>query len=189
MRMNNLPNAITLSRIALVPVFILVLKDKDYLAALAVFFIAGLSDGLDGYIAKRFDLKSRLGAILDPLADKFLLVSAYVMLTIMSHIPFWLMLTVAFRDLLIIGGYLVYTSLMGSVQMRPSYLSKLNTFMQISLIVIILTQQSLFMLPSGIVDVLVYIVMVTTLASGLHYLWTWGVMKDIELISKTDNAP
>jgi len=133
--MTNLPNTITLSRIALAPVFILVLKDGDYLTALAVFLIAGISDGLDGFIAKRFNLTSRLGAILDPAADKILLISAYVMLTVMNHIPFWLMLTVAFRDFLIIGGYLVYTSLMGAVQMRPSYLSKLNTFMQISLII------------------------------------------------------
>ena len=128
MKFYYLPNAITLVRLGLVPVFIVVLKAQDYTVALLVFAVAGLSDGLDGFIAKRFNLVTRLGAILDPLADKVLLVSAYVMLTILGHLPFWLVLTVGFRDLLIVGGYLVYTSLIGPVAMRPTYLSKFNTF-------------------------------------------------------------
>ncbi len=176
----RLPNAITVTRIALVPVLILVLKEENYGYALIVFLLAGASDALDGFIAKRYNLHSRLGALLDPLADKILLISAYVMLTVLDQIPFWLMLAVAFRDLLIIGGYLVYTSLVGSVQMRPSGLSKLNTFMQIALVVVILMEQWASLPLEWAVDALVYIVLATTVASGLHYLWTWGIMKDIE---------
>lgn len=177
---SNLPNAITLLRIALTPVFILLLKSENYSAALGVFFLAGFSDGLDGFIAKRYNLITRLGGILDPLADKILLVSAYVMLSLLDHIPFWLVLTVVFRDLLIVGGYLVYTSIVGSVQMRPSNLSKLNTVMQVLLIIAVLVEQTAWLDVANAVEALIYLVALTTLASGAHYLWIWGVLKDVE---------
>ena len=183
--LSNLPNAITLLRIALTPVFILLLKSEDYTAALAVFLLAGFSDGLDGYIAKRFNLITRLGGILDPLADKILLVSAYVMLSLLDHIPFWLVLSVVFRDLLIVGGYLVYTSLVGSVQMRPSRLSKLNTVMQVLLIIAVLVEQAALLDVADAVDALIYLVLLTTIASGVHYLWIWGVLKDVEPSPRT----
>lgn len=179
----HLPNTITIARIALAPVLILLLKNEKYVAALMIFIIAGLSDALDGYIAKQYNLVSRLGAILDPLADKILLVSAYIMLSILGPVPFWLVLSVVFRDLLIVSGYLIYTSLIGAVQMRPSYLSKLNTFMQILLIVAILTQLAFAVFYPVFTDVLIFAVLFTTVASGLHYLWAWGVMKDIEVVS------
>ncbi len=177
---SQLPNLITISRIALAPVLILLLKDQEYAASLAVFLIAGVSDGLDGFIAKRYGFVSRLGSVLDPLADKTLLVSSYVMLTMLNHLPFWLMLTVAFRDLLIVGGYLAYTSMVGPVQMRPSWLSKINTFMQIALVIVILAQQALNLVYPPMVEVLIYTVLLTTVASGLHYLWLWLVIKEVE---------
>ncbi len=185
MNISQLPNLITVSRIALAPLLILLLKDQDYLAALIVFFVAGVSDGLDGWIAKRFNFTTRLGSILDPSADKILLVSAYVMLTVLGHIPFWLMLSVAFRDLLIVGGYLVYISIIGQVQMRPSYLSKFNTLMQITLIIAVLAQQAFGLAYGAVVDVLVYTVLATTVVSGVHYLWIWGVMKEVEFVDKS----
>jgi cardiolipin synthase len=181
---SQLPNLITLGRIGLAPVLILLLKDEEYAVALAVFVIAGVSDGLDGYIAKRFHFESRLGSILDPLADKALLLSSYVMLTMLNFIPFWLMLTVAFRDLLIVGGYLVYTSMIGPVQMRPSWLSKFNTFLQITLVIVILGQQAFSLVYPPLVDALIYGVLVSTVASGLHYLWVWLVMKEVELVKE-----
>ena len=181
---SQLPNLITISRIGLVPVLILLLKEEEYAASLAVFVIAGVSDGLDGYIAKRFNFVSRLGSILDPMADKILLLSSYVMLMMLDHIPFWLMLTVAFRDLLIVGGYLIYTSMIGPVQMNPSWLSKFNTFLQISLVIIILGQQAFDMVYAPLVEVLIYGVLLSTVASGLHYLWIWLVMKDVELVKE-----
>ena len=175
----HLPNIITIARIALVPVLIFLLKDQDYAAGLIVFVIAGASDALDGYLAKRLNVQSRLGAILDPVADKLLLVSAYVMLAVLGHIPFWLVLVVVFRDLLIVGGYMLYTSHAGPVKMRPSILSKLNTLMQITLVAVILAQQA-----AGsawpLAEVLVYVVLATTVVSGAHYLWSWMIMKDIE---------
>jgi cardiolipin synthase len=183
---SQLPNLITISRIALAPVLILLLKDQEYAASLAVFVIAGVSDGLDGFIAKRFHFESRLGSILDPLADKILLLSSYVMLTMLDHLPFWLMLTVAFRDLLIVSGYLVYTSMVGPVQMRPSWLSKFNTFMQITLVIVILTQQALHWVYPPAIEALIYAVLLTTVASGGHYLWTWLVIKQVEPLKEDD---
>lgn len=180
MSLSQLPNLITISRIALAPVLILLLKEEEYAASLAVFAIAGVSDGLDGFIAKRFHYESRLGSILDPVADKILLLSSYVMLTMLNHIPFWLMLTVAFRDFLIIGGYLVYTSMIGPVQMRPSGLSKFNTLLQITLVIVILGQQAFEWTDPFIVQAMIYGVLLSTVASGVHYLWTWLVMREIE---------
>jgi cardiolipin synthase len=177
--LSHLPNIITIARIALVPVLILLLKDQDYAAGLIVFVIAGASDALDGYLAKRLNVQSRLGAILDPVADKLLLVSAYVMLAVLGHIPFWLVLVVVFRDLLIVGGYMLYTSHAGPVKMRPSILSKLNTLMQIALVAVILAQQAAG-LAWPLAGVLVYAVLVTTVVSGAHYLWSWLIVKDIE---------
>jgi cardiolipin synthase len=187
MKFYYLPNAITLVRLGLVPVFIVVLKAQDYTVALMVFAVAGLSDGLDGFIAKRFNLVTRLGAILDPLADKVLLVSAYIMLTILGHLPFWLVLTVGFRDLLIVGGYLVYTSLIGPVAMRPTYLSKFNTFLQITLVVAILVQQAMALPLALLVQILIYGVFITTVSSGVHYVWIWGVKREPD--AESDSKP
>ena len=181
---SQLPNLITICRIGLAPVLILLLKEQEYAASLAIFAIAGVSDGLDGFIAKRFHYESRLGSILDPLADKILLLSSYVMLTMLDYIPFWLVLTVAFRDLLIVGGYLVYTSMIGPVQLHPSWLSKFNTFLQITLVIVILGQQAFHLIYAPMVDVLIYGVLVSTVASGLHYLWIWLVMKEVELVKE-----
>lgn len=182
--LQQLPNLITVSRVALVPVLILLLKDHDYLAALIVFTVAGVSDALDGYLAKKLDVRSHFGAVLDPAADKLLLVSAYVMLTWLEHIPFWLLLTVAFRDVLIVGGYLLYTTHAGPVQMRPSWLSKLNTLVQIALVCVILAAQAAGLAWTAVVNALIYAVFATTVASGAHYLWTWTVLRQIEPASK-----
>jgi cardiolipin synthase len=188
MNISQLPNLITVSRIALAPVLILLLKDLEYTTALIVFAVAGISDGLDGWLAKRLKATTRVGAILDPAADKILLLSAYVMLTVLGHIPFWLMLSVAFRDLLIVGGYIAYTSVVGPVNMQPSYLSKFNTFMQITLIIVLLTSQATGISWSLVNDLLIYAVLATTIASGAHYIWIWGVMKEIEPASSSRSA-
>lgn len=180
MNLSYLPNALTLSRIALAPLLILALKDQRYALALVIFLVAGITDAADGYLAKRLNVISRLGAILDPAADKILLISAFVMLTLLGHIPFWLMLSVVFRDLLIVGGYLAYTSLIGAVQMQPSPVSKLNTVVQIGLVALILAQQAGVLSLSGLIELMVYMVLVTTVASGAHYVWLWGIQREMK---------
>jgi len=180
-KIDHLPNAITISRMALVPVLVLLLKDQRFQGALVAFVIAGISDALDGYIAKRYQLVSQFGAMLDPLADKILLVSSYVMLAVLNLIPFWLVVAVVSRDLLIVGGYLVYTLAVGGVvQMRPTALSKLNTFLQILLVIAVLTKAALGLPLQEAVAALIGLVLGTTIASGGHYLWTWGVMKQLQ---------
>jgi cardiolipin synthase len=175
-----IPNLITVARIALVPVLILALHAGAYDMALAVFVVAGVSDAVDGFIAKRFHLESRLGAILDPAADKLLLVTMYAMLAMAGDIPFWLMLTVVFRDFLIVGGYLLYTSMLGPVHMHPSMLSKLNTFTQLTLVFVVLSSRAFDWGLDVTTDALSLAVLVTTVASGIHYLWSWLIRHDIE---------
>jgi cardiolipin synthase len=186
MNASQLPNLITALRIAAVPVLILLLREHDYRAALAVFVLAGLSDGLDGLIAKRFHYVSRLGAILDPIADKLLLVSTYVMLVLLDHLPFWLVLAVVSRDALIVGGYLIYTNLYGPVQMHPSLLSKLNTLAQIALAVVVLVQLATDYISPLFTLGLVYLTAATTIGSGLHYLWIWIIRKQVQPAASED---
>ena len=174
---SQIPNFLTLLRIGATPVLVLLLNDREYDLALLLFVLAGLSDGLDGYIAKRFGFVTRLGAILDPLADKMLIISTYIMLTVLDDIPFWLMVTVGFRDVLIVGGYLVLVSLDGDVDMRPSIVSKINTCMQLALVIIVLAHKAeLWSLPV-LINVSIAAVLATTVLSGAHYVWVWGIKR------------
>jgi len=179
MNASQIPNLLTLSRIAAAPILILMLRGGDYAVALVVFLAAGVSDALDGWIAKRFHYTSRLGAILDPIADKILLVSSYVMLTWLDRLPFWLVLTVVFRDVLIVGGYIAYTLVVGPARMEPSRLSKANTLLQILLVIGVLVHAALGLRDTLPIDLLVYAVFFTTVASGAHYVWVWGVQREV----------
>lgn len=170
-----IPNLLTVLRIAAAPVLMLLLKSERYDLAIVVFLAAGFSDGLDGFIAKRFNCETRLGAVLDPIADKLLLVTSFVMLTLLGQLPFWLLVTVAFRDLLIVGGYLVLVVLHGFVQMRPTIISKINTLLQIALVAVVLVQAAGWVSMPWITRVLIVMVTVTTVWSGIHYVWVWGL--------------
>ena len=178
--LSQLPNLLTLLRIAASPVLVLLLEQHYYDLAFLLFILAGITDGLDGYIAKRFNFESRLGAILDPLADKLLLISAFVMLTLVDELPFWLLIVVVFRDLLIISGYLVLIVLYGSVPMNPTRISKLNTVTQLTLVTCVIFNAAGWLPLSLLVQALMYIVLLTTIASGAHYVWVWGIKQDFE---------
>jgi len=169
-------------RIATVPVLIILLHEHEYGWAFLVFLVSGISDGLDGFIAKRFDMGSELGAILDPLADKALIFSSYLMLMLLGDLPFWLFLTVIFRDVLILAGSLIYVAFNGQVKMAPSYLSKLNTFMQIALVVDILAQKTFGLDYPTFTNYLIYATFITTILSGVHYVWVWLVKEEIEMM-------
>jgi len=138
--------------------------------------IPGLTDALDGFIAKRFNAVTKLGAILDPLADKALLVSSYVMLTLMGIVPFWLTVAVVFRDIVIVGGYLIILLFFTSdgldeVKTSPLKISKLNTFLQIAFIVFVLSALSWsFELPM-FTQIFSYVVLVTSVLSGAMYVF------------------
>lgn len=126
-----LPNLITLGRLLLVPVIISMIVDGEWASAFFVFVTAGLSDAVDGFLAKRFGLTSELGAYLDPVADKALLVSIFVSLSIVRAIPPWLAILVVSRDVLIVGAILMARVLDRPVEIRPLLISKVNTTVQI----------------------------------------------------------
>lgn len=171
-----IPNLLTLARIALVPWLIVLLQEQQFLASLIVFVVAGITDGLDGYIAKRYNAQTQLGAILDPLADKALLVSSYVMLSMMQLIPFWLVVAVVFRDVVIVCGYLIFILFFGAVETQPLKISKLNTFLQIVFIVMVLGMLAGASQLSVLIHPLSYAVLITSIASGCAYVYI-GSMK------------
>ena len=184
--MSFIPNLLTLLRTAAAPVLIVLLEDRAFDLALLVFILAGVSDGLDGYIAKRYHYETRLGAILDPVADKVLLVSGFVMLTVLDLVPLWLLVTVVFRDVLIVGGYLVLVTLSGTVRMQPSHVSKINTVIQIILVGVILAQQAQWIDLPALVDLLIGCVFLTTVISGAHYVWVWAFGKQSDTAAKPE---
>jgi cardiolipin synthase (CMP-forming) len=171
----NLPNLISLGRLLLVPLAISLILDGSYWAAFWVFVVAGISDALDGFIAKRFDRRTRLGALLDPLADKVLLVSVYVTLGIAGQLWAWLVVLVVFRDLMIIGGFLLIQALATVAKpSQPLFISKVNTGVQVVAVGYILARRGLGAEP-GLMDFVFNVaVAVTTVASGLTYLFRWA---------------
>lgn len=170
----HIPNMICIFRILLVGPVVWLLWHGNFVATLWLFFIAGFSDGLDGYLARRFSWRSRLGGILDPLADKFLMVSMFITLTLVGLIPLWLAVLVVGRDLAIVTGGLVYNWLFGTVQAQPTDISKLNTLMQLVLVMVIVSGAGYGWPGQSWVIVLGACVMVTTIISGVDYVWHWG---------------
>lgn len=167
-----LPNAITVIRLILVVPFIWVLLDGRFQVALWLILLMGFSDGLDGFLAKRFGWQTVLGAYLDPIADKTMLVSAYAALGWLGLVPVWLVVLIILRDLIILGGAVLYQVLTHSLIMRPSYLSKLNTGAQITLVLAVLLDR-LAPLPAWALSALVFITLLTTVLSGAGYVWDW----------------
>jgi cardiolipin synthase (CMP-forming) len=171
----DVPNIISVLRIGMVLPVVAALMHQEFVLALLLYTLAGLSDGLDGYLAKRFNCASRLGSILDPLADKLLLVSTYLALAWLGLLPVWLVYAVVLRDMLILAGALSYHLLIGEYAMAPTVISKINTFTQIVLGVTVVFSAGIYSLPAVLIDWMIWTVLATTLLSGVDYVWTWGV--------------
>ena len=172
--LRDLPNLITILRIISVVPLVWLLLDERYTAALWLAFFAGLSDAIDGFLAKRYGWTSRIGGILDPLADKFLLVGCVVVLAMKGQLPMWFLWLVMGRDLLIIGGAAVFNFLVQRVkQAEPSLLSKLNTCLQIALVLLILVELA-YGWGRRWIEPMVLLTALTTAASGIHYMFHWG---------------
>jgi len=150
------------------------LRSGDFLWALALIFIAGLSDGLDGYLAKTFDWRTRLGGLLDPLADKFLLVTVILTLTFMDLTPIWLAAVVIGRDLIIVTGAIVYNYLIGPVTPDPSKISKTNTICQLLYILFVISNQASGWPPETGILLIGAAVLFTSIVSGLDYVIRWS---------------
>jgi cardiolipin synthase len=170
----NIPNLITLTRLMSVPLMIWLIVSRQFGVAFCVFVLAGISDALDGFIAKRFDCRTRLGALLDPAADKALLSSVYVALGIAELLPNWLVILVVFRDVTIIGGFVLLQALMAPRNFNPLYISKLNTLVQIALVGYVLGRLGLGVGDGVMTEILVGLTAVTTVLSGLSYLVRWA---------------
>ena len=170
----NLPNLISLARLLLVPLAIWFILGGRYAGAFWVFVVAGISDALDGFIAKRFDRRTRLGALLDPVADKALLVSVYVALGLAHQLWTSLVILVVFRDAMIVGGFLLIQVFAVPKHYDPLYISKINTGVQIALVAFVLARLGIG-IDAGVIDkVLSLVVIATTVLSGLSYLVRWA---------------
>ena len=170
----DIPNMITVVRFFLVPPVVWLILQGAHGWALALFLVAGASDGLDGFLAKHYGWTSHIGGLLDPLADKFLLVSCYVSLGWVGVLPAWLVLVVVGRDLIILGGAILYHLRIEPLSAAPTVISKLNTLAQILLVLAALFEKGVTALPPGWLETLIYTVLATTLLSGFDYVWTWG---------------
>lgn len=173
MKPEHIPNLISSLRFLLIAPAVWYLFQGQAAISLIIFLIAGASDGLDGLLARRYGWGSRLGSILDPLADKFMMASIYISLGWLGALPVWLVATVLGRDGLIIAGALGYHFAFGRYDMEPHLLSKLNTVLQIALVVFVLMSLSVLPLPELFLQILVWVVMLSTLLSGATYFSIW----------------
>jgi cardiolipin synthase len=171
--MTDLPNFITLARLFSVPLIVWLVASGHLEAAFWAFVVAGISDAVDGVIARRWNLSSRIGAILDPVADKALLMSSFIVLAIYDFVPLWLVILVVSRDLLILGGFYVSGLLGQQVEVQPLMISKINTVVQIGMVGLVLGDAALDLVLLPAVEALTYVVALTTFTSGLAYLKLW----------------
>jgi cardiolipin synthase len=169
----NIPNILTLGRIVLVPLLVWLIISHEMTAAFLVFLLAGLSDAADGFLAKRYGWHSELGAYLDPIADKALLVSIYVTLGFAGHLPVWLVIAVVSRDILIVGAVVLSWMLSRPLSMQPLLISKANTFAQIVLAGFVLGELGLGLGLHRLVAVLIWVTGALTIFSAAAYFWEW----------------
>jgi cardiolipin synthase (CMP-forming) len=169
----SIPNLITIGRILLVPLTIWLLISQAFAAAFIVFIVAGVSDGVDGYLARVWNSKTELGAYLDPLADKALLVSVYAALGLIKILPAWLVLLVITRDILIIGGVMLAWLLQKPLIMKPLWISKVNTVGQIVFAGLVLGVLSTDYNPQPLLTIGIVAVAVFTVLSGAFYMRDW----------------
>lgn len=169
----NIPNLLTILRILLVPVVVWAIAQGQMGIALAGFVIAGVTDGIDGYIAKRFDQRTELGAYLDPLADKTLIVSIYVSLAIFGFIQPWVAILVVSRDIMIVGAVVLSTLMGKPVIIQPLFVSKANTAAQILFAALVLAALGLKLDLAWPILIVEWAVAVLTLASAGAYLVAW----------------
>lgn len=174
MSLHWLPNAISCLRLVLVPPILLLVLDNNFPWALALFFVAGFSDGVDGYLAKRFGWHTRLGGLLDPVADKFLVDGLFVTLAYVHLVPVWLAAIVIFRDVVILGGAAAYNFLVKPLEGEPTRISKLNTVFELLFLLFVLSRAG-FGWPDEIsLTVLGSAILITVVISGVDYVWSWS---------------
>lgn len=169
----SIPNIITLGRILLVPIIVWAIASNQMEIAFAIFVIAGVSDAVDGFLAKRFNMASELGALLDPLADKALLVSIFISLGLWGAVPLWLVILVVSRDIMIVGAVIVSWLFDKPIPMKPLMVSKLNTGAQVAFAALVLAALGFGFDPSPYEVFLMAAIAILTLVSVSLYLVEW----------------
>ena len=169
----SIPNLITLARILLVPIVIWAITAGEMRIAFVLFLTAGISDAVDGFLAKRFEMRTELGAYLDPLADKAMLVSIYIALGIIEAVPRWLVILVVFRDIMIVSAVILSWLVDKPLPLKPLLVSKLNTVAQIALACVVLAALGFHFNARIAVGSLISLVAVLTLLSVIFYLAEW----------------
>ena len=171
--MRHIPNLICLLRMMLVWPVVMALREGNNALALGLFTVAAISDGLDGYLAKRFGWTSQLGKVIDPLADKLLLVSVFITAAWLELVPWWVSAAAIARDVMIVLGAIIFRIWFGPLKGRPTIISKINTLFQLGYLVGVMLVAAFGILPKDIVDALAYVMVVTTILSGGDYVYAF----------------
>ncbi len=173
MHLKWIPNIISIFRILLIlPVLLLIFRSQ-YQWALFLFLIAALSDALDGYLAKHFGWRTRVGALLDPVADKLLIAGSYIVLAWLNLIPFWLATIVVSRDLIIAIGVFIYSFIIEPFEGEATRISKINTFLELLFVLVILCSIAFDWSANSVITVIGSAVLVTVFISGIDYIISW----------------
>jgi cardiolipin synthase len=170
----NVANAITLLRLCLVPVMAYLLLEGSHAAAFWTFVVASVSDGIDGFVARQFNQRTHIGAVMDPVADKLLILASVLGLAWIKVLPLWLAALMIGRDFVIVVGAASYRIAIGPYRMQPTALGKICTFLQFALIVILLAQTAGYLDARALLPWLFGLVAAFTVLSGAHYVWVWG---------------
>lgn len=170
---HQIPNIITVVRLFLVPPVVWALLNESYVLGFWLFFAAGFSDGVDGFLARTFGWQSRFGAALDPIADKLLIVLTFFCLLWQELIPWWLFAAILLRDLVIVGGAVAYQWFTQELEMHPLMLGKLNTLLQILVVMVVLLHAGFDWFGGAIVKLVVWVLLISTLVSGGAYILVW----------------
>ncbi|PSW04301.1 CDP-alcohol phosphatidyltransferase family protein [Photobacterium lipolyticum] len=170
-----IPNIITTLRLILALPICLLILDENYPAVLWIAFVAGLSDGVDGWFARKMNAESRYGAIVDPLSDKAMLISAYIAFVVVGLLPWWVAVIIVMRDVVIITGALAYHWRFGRYDVAPSIWGKASTAVQILYALMLLTHQVYPVFPVSSFQIGLWLVIIMVVVSGGHYVYTWGV--------------
>ncbi len=171
--MFTLPNIITIGRVLLIPVVAFLLLDHDYTLAFAVFVVAAVGDWVDGFIARRFNQMSQLGAVLDPVADKMTMMIVAILMAAQGLLPIWLAVVIVMRDAVIVAGAVAYRFVVGRIEMAPTRLSKANTFLEFGVISLVMAQAAQLVEAGAWLTPLFILVFASVLVSGAHYVWIW----------------
>ncbi|CAM2753305.1 CDP-alcohol phosphatidyltransferase family protein [Legionella worsleiensis] len=175
MILKHIPNALTLFRLGLIVPFLMYLYHHEYVNAFYAFILAGITDGLDGWLARHFNWQSFFGSFVDPMADKLLVASSFISLALIGSLPWWLVVLVFLRDFTISMGVLAwFWFIQRKMDFEPTLLSKFNTTFQLILVTLCLFELAYFKFSPYLVDVLICLTAFTTATSYIDYIWTWG---------------